>query len=62
LTGISKLHLLEIEKDLLVRAERSFWEVTDRQVSFDWVSPERRPFVKQFLASLDYVPCEPMEE
>jgi hypothetical protein len=44
--------LAEIEADLLVRAERSFWEVTDRQVTFDWVPPVERPAVKDFLASL----------
>ncbi len=62
LAGVSEASLAEIENDLVVRAERSFWEVTDRQVSFDWVPPEQRPFIKQFLQSCVCETCEPLQE
>lgn len=44
--------LAHVEKDLLGDTERSFWEVTDRQVNFQWVKPERRPFLASFIASV----------
>jgi hypothetical protein len=52
LADVSAPTLAAIEEDLLVRAERSFWEVTDRQVTFDWVPPRQREGVKNFLDSL----------
>ena len=39
------------EKDLL-NAERSFFEVTDRQVNLEYVPPERREPLRQFCDSL----------
>jgi Predicted membrane protein (DUF2254) len=39
-------------QDLLTLDERCFWEVTDRQVNFEWVDPGRRGYVKTFLDSL----------
>jgi len=38
--------------ELLAREERSYWEVTDRQVDFEWIAPERRPFLAQFVARI----------
>lgn len=57
LADVTSPVLAEIEADLLVRAERSFWEVTDRQVTFDWVPPDERPSVKSFLNSLHEQPA-----
>src|SRR5262249_53183915 len=37
--------LAAVSADLLAGGERSFWEVTDRQVPSDWVPPERRQAV-----------------
>ncbi len=39
------------ERDLLA-ADRVFFEVTDRQVNFEYLPPERRDHVKAFVASL----------
>jgi hypothetical protein len=41
-----------VADDLLTGGDPSFWEVTDRQIPFDWVSPKQRPTVGQFLAHL----------
>jgi len=42
--------LQQVERELLTLDDRSFWEVTDRQVNFEWVPPERRAAVQRFLA------------
>jgi hypothetical protein len=52
LEGLQLAVLCAVEHDLLTLTERSFWEVTDRQVSFEWVAPERRGYVKSFIDSL----------
>ncbi len=39
-----------ISQELVEQKERAFWEVTDRQVNFEWLSPEHRAFVPQFAA------------
>jgi hypothetical protein len=39
-------------KDLLQVQDRCFWEVTDRQVNFEWMPPERKEKVKSFLDSM----------
>ncbi len=39
-------------RELLERQERSYWEVTDRQIDFEWIAPERRPFLSRFAAQL----------
>jgi hypothetical protein len=52
LQGLPLEVLAVIEHDLLTLTERSFWEVTDRQVSFEWIAPECRGFVRSFLDSL----------
>lgn len=44
--------LSAVEHDLLTLTERSFWEVTDRQVRFEWIAPESRGYVKSFIDSL----------
>jgi hypothetical protein len=36
-------------RDLLTQEERSFWEVTDRQLNLEWVPPEGRPHLQAFL-------------
>jgi hypothetical protein len=46
-----------VETDLLSLTESSFWEVTDRQVNFEWVPPERRGHVRAFIASLRDAPA-----
>ncbi len=40
------------ENDLVNLDDRSFWEVTDRQVNFEWVPPERRASLQQFFGLL----------
>jgi hypothetical protein len=52
LQGLPLDVLAVIEHDLLTLTERSFWEVTDRQVSFEWIAPECRGFVGSFIDSL----------
>lgn len=41
--------------DLMAVSERCFWEVTDRQVNFEFMGPERREHVRAFIASLGRV-------
>jgi hypothetical protein len=43
----------------LLAADRSFFEVTDRQLNLEYVPPERREPLKSFCASL--LPKEPTE-
>ena len=52
LQGLPLAVLSAVEHDLLTLTERSFWEVTDRQVRFEWVAPECRGHVKSFIDSL----------
>jgi hypothetical protein len=40
----------QAERELLALDDPSFWEVTDRQVNFEWVPPERRPSLQKFFA------------
>jgi hypothetical protein len=51
LSNVGADALAAIGKDLLSVEERCFWEVTDRQVNFEWMPPERREKVKVFLDS-----------
>jgi hypothetical protein len=41
-----------VEKELMTLEDPSFWEVTDRQMMFEWVSPQDRPAVQAFLDSV----------
>jgi len=52
LAGLPPALLATVQSDLLNLQERSFWEVTDRQINLEWVPAERRPHVKAFLDSL----------
>jgi hypothetical protein len=47
--------LSAVEHDVLTLTERSFWEVTDRQVRFEWVAPDCRGYVKSFIDSLKLI-------
>lgn len=51
LGDVDKQMLAQCEKDLL-EAEYSFFEVTDRQLNLEYVRPERRAHLQQFVASL----------
>ncbi|MBI5609486.1 MAG: DUF2254 domain-containing protein [Deltaproteobacteria bacterium] len=42
----------DVAKTLLENTERSFYEVTDRQVNFEFVPPARRPHVKALVEQL----------
>ncbi len=42
--------LSQVATELVEQTQRAFWEVTDRQVNFEWLSPEHRAFVPQFAA------------
>ena len=37
-------------QELVNQNQRAFWEVTDRQVNFEWLSPEHRAFLPLFAA------------
>ncbi len=52
LGGVPLPVLATVENELLTLTERSFWEVTDRQVNFEWIEPEHRDSVKSFIDSL----------
>jgi len=52
LAGLPDPLLAEAETDLMEQQEKSFHEVTDRQVRFEWVEPAKRKFVKAFIDSL----------
>jgi hypothetical protein len=52
LADIPADHLAAIGRELLTLKDRHFWEVTDRQVMFEWVPPEERPQLQDFLAEL----------
>ena len=51
LSDIDGAEIDRAEKDLL-NAERSFFEVTDRQVNLEYVPPERREPLREFCDSL----------
>jgi hypothetical protein len=51
LSDVSEAVISAAEHDLLA-AERSFFEVTDRQVNFEYTAPERREHVHAFVHSL----------
>ena len=50
LADVPEEALVQAERELMALADNSFWEVTDRQVNFEWVPPERRPAVQKFFA------------
>ena len=39
-------------------AEREFWEVNDRGVNFDWLTPEQKQQLPRFFAWFDNVRLE----
>jgi hypothetical protein len=39
-------------QELVCQTEQTYWEVTDRQIGFEWVPPERRGPLKAFVESL----------
>jgi hypothetical protein len=41
----------------LLSAERTFWEVTERQVNLEFIPVERRPHVQAFVASFESAPA-----
>jgi hypothetical protein len=52
-------NLVDIPSEVLQRAERelleadrTFFEITDRQLNLEWVAPARRPHVQAFVAQL----------
>ncbi|NVB83629.1 MAG: DUF2254 domain-containing protein [Kofleriaceae bacterium] len=51
LSDVDASHIERAEKELLA-ADRSFFEVTDRQLNLEFVPPERREPLKQFCDSL----------
>jgi hypothetical protein len=51
LRGVPREALEAAERDL-VAAERSFHEVTDRQVNLEYLGPERRKHAQAFVRSL----------
>lgn len=52
LSNAPAAELAKVGQDLLEVQERCYWEVTDRQVNFEWMAPERREKVRAFLDSL----------
>jgi Predicted membrane protein (DUF2254) len=58
-TAAVRQNLRDIDRDEIARSERellaadrSFFEVTDRQLNLEWIPPERREPLKQFCESL----------
>ncbi|HQP35639.1 MAG TPA: hypothetical protein PLI95_10675, partial [Polyangiaceae bacterium] len=51
LSNAPAAEIAAVGQDLMEVEERCFWEVTDRQVNFEWVAPERKQSVKAFLES-----------
>jgi hypothetical protein len=58
LLDVPETVLARAERDLMLLTEPTYWEVTDRQVNFEWVPPESRPFLKRFFDSLKSAPEE----
>lgn len=54
LAGVPQPDIAAAQEHLLNLGERTFWEVTDRQVNFEWVAPEHRPSVQAFINSLRF--------
>jgi hypothetical protein len=52
LADVSAEVLARAVADVMTLEERSFWEVTDRQVNFEWVDLEQRKYVQTFADSL----------
>jgi hypothetical protein len=52
LADVPAATLATAQRDLMTLANPTFWEVTDRQVNFEWVPPEQRPHVKAFIETL----------
>jgi hypothetical protein len=52
LSDVPQETLRRAEDELLRLGDRIFWEVTDRQVNFEWVPPDRRESLKQFFETL----------
>jgi hypothetical protein len=52
LAHLSKETVSKLSLDLLENAERSFWEVTDRQAGLEWSTPETRAHIRSFLEGL----------
>ena len=44
-----------VATELLTMEDRSFWEVTDRQVMFEWVPPAERPTLQAFFDTCNNV-------
>ncbi len=51
LKGVDRKVVTDAERDLLA-AEEAFFEVTDRQINMEYLPPERRDPMRQFVASL----------
>lgn len=51
LGNVSSESVSAMGAELVQVNERCFWEVTDRQVNFEWMAPERREKVKAFVES-----------
>jgi len=52
LSGLPAATVTAVESALAHATERSFWEVTDRQINFEYVPPTRRPHVAALLAEI----------
>ena len=50
LRDLQPAYIAAICDELVDQRERAFWEITDRQVNFEWLSPEHRAFLPQFAA------------
>jgi hypothetical protein len=52
LTDVEPGTLQRIGEELMDVPDRCFWEVTDRQVNFEWMAEGRRDKIRAFVASL----------
>jgi hypothetical protein len=57
--NLADIEVVQIERaaDELLSADRSFFEVTDRQLNLEFVPPERRQPLRTFCASLQQPPA-----
>lgn len=50
LAALPRPALTKLGQELLAVTDRCFWEVTARQINFEWMAPERREKIRAFLA------------
>lgn len=52
LSDVPPTTLAALGNELLTMEDRSFWEVTDRQIMLEWTPPSERPGIQRFLDTI----------